>query len=282
MTVAEKQMELIEQLTKDLRSAAITLRDEEVRYLVDLYYQMQGVRIAAGNQISAIMKSDTPEPNNVLGWCVDSFKRLEGNIKKALDAYTDHNPATIWAKSICGIGPVISAGLCAHIDITKAPTAGHIWSFAGLNPNQVWEKGQKRPWNADLKTLCWKLGESFVKVSSNDKDVYGKLWRLRKDEEITKNLNGDFKDQAEQILAKKKIGKTTDAYKAYSKGVLPDGHIHARAKRWAVKLFLAHLHHVMYELHYKKEPPKPYIFEHQEGHVHYIGPPNWPIDKALN
>jgi len=58
-------------------------------------------------------------------------------------------------------------------------------------------------------------------------------------------------------------------------GKLPPAHIHARAKRWAVKIFLAHWHHVAYMIEYKKAPPKPYSLEHL-GHVHMIEVPNWP------
>ena len=56
----------------------------------------------------------------------------------------------------------------------------------------------------------------------------------------------------------KKIGKDTDAIKSYRVGKLPPAHIHARAKRYAVKLFLAHFHETGYRLHYGTEPPAPY------------------------
>ena len=48
------------------------------------------------------------------------------------------------------------------------------------------------------------------------------------------------------------------------------------AKRWAVKIFLAHLHHVMYVEHYGAEPPKPYAIDIL-GHGHMIGPWNYPM-----
>ena len=55
------------------------------------------------------------------------------------------------------------------------------------------------------------------------------------------------------------------------KGILPDGHIHARAKRYAVKLFLAHLHSVWYEIEFGREPPLPYAIAIL-GHAHHIKP----------
>jgi hypothetical protein len=58
--------------------------------------------------------------------------------------------------------------------------------------------------------------------------------------------------------------------------MLPPARIHRRAVRYAVKLFLAHYHHVAYEVEFGEPPPKPYVIEHL-GHVDFIGPPNWPM-----
>ena len=198
-------------------------------------------------------------------------RTLEDQIKRALDKYSNSHELGVWARGVVGIGPVITAGLLAHIDIEKAPAAGHIWRFAGLDPTCKWEKGQRRPFNADLKTLCWKIGESFVKVANNPNDIYGKIYQKRKELEKERNEQLLFKEQAEQKLKDFKISKNTDAYKAYSIGKLPDGHIHARAKRYAVKLFLAHYWEIGYKLHFRKDPPLPYPIAHL-GHVHKIEP----------
>jgi len=263
-------LEAIKRLDKDLKKAAERLTPEEARYFVDAYYTIQEYRKATASQQRSL--TEYGEPAELINWLFEQHRVIEDNLKKVLDIYTNQHEVSIWAKSIPGIGPVISAGLLAHIDITKAPTVGHIWSFAGLNPEQKWEKGQKRPWNARLKTLCWKIGESFVKVSNKTEDIYGKIYKERKERETTKNEQLEFKDQAEKKLKEFNIGKDTDAYKYYSQGKLPPAHIHERAKRKAVKIFLANLHHVWYRHHYGDEPPKPYAIEHL-GHAHYIKPP---------
>ena len=260
----------IERLSRDLRNAAKTLTDTEARFLVDAYYIAQENRIRQDAQIRSM--SEAGEPCEVLEWLSKQSGALENQIKGALDKYSGTHPVGEWARSIKGVGPVIAAGLLAHIDITKAPTAGHIWRFAGLDPTAVWEKGKKRPHNAALKTLCWKLGESFVKVSGYDDDVYGKVYIARKAVEQANNEAGAFADQAADILARKRIGRDTEAYKHYSAGRLPPGHIHARAKRYAVKLFLSHLHDKWYRKHFGKAPPLPYPIAHL-GHAHYVAPP---------
>lgn len=270
-------VEPLQKLARDIRNAAKDLKSDELRYLVDYYYQLQNDRIRAGNRVRAL--SEGKEPNEVIAWLGKNTATLENNIKSALSVASDAHVLGRWARSQVGIGPVIAAGLMAHIDIEKAPTVGHIWRFAGLDPTVTWNKKEKRPWNADLKTLCWKIGESFVKVSGKDEAFYGKVYAARKLQEQQKNAAGDFADQAKAKLEKFKIGKDTIAFAHYDKGLLPDAHLHSRAKRYAVKLFLSHYHHVAFVTRYNEQPPKPYVISIL-GHADMINPPNWPMKET--
>lgn len=151
------------------------------------------------------------------------------------------------------------------------PTVGHWWRHAGLDPTLVWGKGEKRPWNAALKTLCaYKIGESFVKVSGRTDAFYGALYRGRKAWELERDLRGD---NAAAAAAALKSGSrwTAGQRKTYESGHLPPAQLHRRAVRWTVKLFLAHYHEVSYIAAYGKQPPLPYIIE--RGHAHKIERP---------
>lgn len=265
-------METLNILTKDIKNAAATFSTEEARYLVDLYYQVQEYRKATNNQCRFLNGEE--EPHETLAFFAGDFEKLEKQIKTVLGKYVEAQPIGKWLMSITGIGPVISAGLIANIDIMKVQTAGQIQAFAGLDPTKEWKKGEKRPFNARLKTLCWKIGESFVKVSNNEKDVYGKLYKIRKDYENEKNEKHEYSDQAAAKLEKFKIGKTTEAYKWYSQGMLPPAHINSRAKRYAVKIFLSHLFSVWYEIAHGEKAPKPYAIAIL-NHAHEIPVPNW-------
>jgi hypothetical protein len=362
MSDLKQELEPIKRLSKDLRKAAATLTVNQVRYLVDLYYQIQDFRIQAASQVRQMDEVD--EPANVVEWIYASQHTIEYNIKQALDIYTDSEPTGMgaWAKSITGIGPVISAGLLAHISMEpwkckhrdtrpskkgctpekpcaegdcgriKTATVGQIWRFAGLDPTSKWEKKTARPWNAKLKVLCWKMGESFVKFQNHPKDIYGKLFAERIELETVNNYNGLYQEQAASILATKNFDKSTDAYIWYSgcftfervqqakaelepllleqakelsvttsaqqktkikakfesrrkailkkhrgepgSGVpmLPPAHIHARARRWVIKIFLYHWFAEAYKRKWNAEPPKPYVIEHL-GHAHMIEGP---------
>lgn len=265
-------LEPVERLDKDLRDAAELLTDFEARILVDAFYMMQENRKRADNQLRA--HKETGEPSRVLDWYAVQSHRLENQVGAALTRYSGAKPLGQWTRSIVGMGPILTAGLLAHIDFEIAKTVGDIWRFAGLDPTTIWEKGKKRPWNASLRTLCWKIGESFVYVSNKHDDFYGKFYKSRKQFEIDRNLTGYNAPAAEAILKKKNIKKDTIAYQAYSRGILPDAHIHARAKRYAVKLFLAHFHEVGYWIEHKEPPPNPYVLDHM-GHTDRINPPNW-------
>jgi len=300
MTDTTVRFPSVKKMDKDLKVALSNIGPEEARLLVDWYYQVQEFRKAATNQTRAA--ADQAEPMEHHSWLSEQFTTLENQIKLALDKYSQNQPIGAAVRKVIGIGPVIAAGLIAHIDITKAPTAGAIWRYAGMDPTSVWEKGKRRPWNAALKVLCYKIGESFVKTQNKDTDTYGHVYAARKKQEWERNLSGDLSGQATALLSAKNIGKSTIAYKWYSGAVstswakafiaggkpfppalpaealdpndttrvpmLPPAHIHSRARRYAVKLFLSDYHYAAYRITLGKDAPVPYVLEHVPGHVH--------------
>lgn len=129
-------------LTKDLLKASATLKRNEVRYLVDMYYNMQRQRIRAAAQI----RSAEDEPNQLISWTLQLYAKLEEDMKQALNKYAQSTVAGQWALSVMGIGPVIASGLLCHIDVTIAETSGDVWRYAGYDPSIEWlgtEKARK-------------------------------------------------------------------------------------------------------------------------------------------
>lgn len=257
--------------SKDLKLAASGLGSEEARFLVDYYYQSQQNRIRAGAQVRS---GGHTEPNAVLQVLFDQQGTVETRIKQALDVYTKAHPVGAWLQSLVGIGPVIAAGLLAHVDITRCNTVGKLWSFAGLNPDATWEKGQKRPYNVRLKTLCvFKLGESFIKQAAHKDNLYAPLYYQRKQDEQRRNDTGENAEAAALKLKTMKYGKETEAYKWLSEGKFAPAHIHARCRRRMVKIFLAHYHECAYFQHFQALPPRPYVFSILR-HADEIVPPH--------
>ena len=295
-------------LSKDLVNSAKTMSIKEAKYLVRTYYRIQDDRLRAAARGRALSKDKTPHA--LFTWLTEQTEILELQIKKALDKYTQHHPLGVWLRTIHGIGPVLAAGLIANTAIEvwhcetksgvfkKKPkpeidnsnleegvldleddeeiehectpdnpctaschmkrisTAGGFWSYAGLDPRVKWEKGCIRPWNANLKKLCWLIGQSFVKQSYSPKCFYGHIYIKRKEYE---------KQQNEERVAKGEKSLTT-------------GHIDARARRYAVKIFLSHFHAESYRYYLNEEPPKPYAIAIL-GHAHMIDSPVPSITK---
>jgi hypothetical protein len=237
----------------------------ELRLLVSNYYQAQEMRKRMDLQVRHL---GDRQPLQITTFAAEAFADIEQQIAKALDKLTA-DPVALWLKSQRGIGPVITAGLLAHIDISKAPTAGHIWSFAGLNPEMKWEKGEKRPYNAELKQLTWHAGQCFLKQSNDPDCFYGKLYREKKKEYEARNERGGFAGKAKEYK-----GVTDKGNKQLlADGKVPKAYIDACARRYAVKIFLSHLHAVMYWDHFKKAPPKPFAISIL-GHAHEIEIPH--------
>ncbi len=338
-------------LSKDLREAARDMSVDEARFTVDLYYQQQGIRIRTANQRTAQEKSG--EPHRVLDWIFDSSLFVENQVKAALAKWVEAHIMGPWMTGQLGVGPVIACGILSRIDMDQAPTAGHIWAFAGFDPSKSWDKGQKRPWNADLKRICWLLGESLVKLSGryargDEKCFYTGIYLKRKALEISRNNRGLFADQAARALKQKNFDRKDTATKKWLEADLPalgercvrmtarrpggigggpipqfridtdktdaldrievlrlhmkflgtelndnwvvsvvpfpelepgeihqmlsPGHIHSRAKRYAVKLFLAHMHEVWWFRRTGEAPVLPYPIAMLD-HAHKIDPP---------
>jgi hypothetical protein len=253
----------------DIATAIADLSIDQARFLVDTYYEIQRHRLATANQRRALTAAG--EPVEALAWVYTAMETVEDDIRRMLDAWTDRQPMGRWAKSVVGIGPVLSAGLLAHIDIERAPTVGHIWRFAGIDPSIVWGKGERRPYNARLKVICYLIGDSFVKFSNHPKCVYGHWYRRRKEREQAEDERGDNAETAAAKLASGKYRAETGAKARLSEGRLPIGQIDLRARRATVKLFLSHWHDAAYRERYGTAPAHPYPMAIL-GHADYISP----------
>jgi hypothetical protein len=274
--------EMVEEvlLRRDVAEAVRTLGPRQTGYLVSLYYATQKDRIRLGNIIYA--KNKREEPHMLVNYFFERFHRMEKEVYSVLKQYVQHliesgREDARWLLSVRGIGPVLAAGLLSELDINNAKSASSFWKYAGLDPTIKWGKGQKRPFNLRLKVLCWKIAQSF-KRQPPDKSYYARLYRMRKDLEQERNARGDFAEVAKQVLEKHPDHAQKEFYE---QGLLPPGRIDLRAGRWAVKIFLAHLYHVMHEHHKGVKPPRPYVIEHL-GHTDYWEPPNWPVVPGVS
>ena len=251
-------MNRTDDLTRETRNVlvdkilkAYTLEAKDIADAVELYYDCQKLRIIHANKERTEgpphpdeSTLTAPEELPLKNWLARYLQIGEQVIAGKLLQWvlSDDSPQVAkWAYDQVGIGPIIASGLAAHIDLTKASNPSSVWKFAGLAPGYDRKiKGQKLPYNSRLKVLCWKLGESFVKVSGKDGATYGKLYAEFKTEEIWRNDSGAYAVAATKELAAKNFKSYNATRKRLEAGKLSDAHLHARAKRRAVKMFLSH------------------------------------------
>ncbi len=249
-------------IVRAIKAKRLSISESDIRYIVDTYYSIQRLRIALGNKVFA----SKDEPAELSSWFEAQFIVLETQAKRALSAWVKTDPVAEWATSMTGVGPITAAALRAMIDIKRAPHPASIWRFAGLDPTLEWKRGEKRPYNARLKVVCWRLGDVFVKQSNNPASYYGQVYKARKAYEIARNERGDFKERAQQMLKDHK-GWSKENKKLLEEGKLPKFLLDLRARRYAVKRFLAHYWETAYRNEYNDEPPPPYVVA-KLGHTH--------------
>lgn len=268
----------------------------EIRFTVANYYAAQEMR----KRIDMQLRHQGDKP--LLSYTGDSFAVIEVQVCRVLERAASAHVAGRWLLSQHGIGPVISSGMLAHIDMeweecteclkkksfgcecgkpfktVVCETAGRVWRFAGLDPTSKWNKGERRPWNAQLKQICWHAGECFKRTSGSDKSFYGDIYRKRKEYEVQRNDTGG---NAERAKTYKVSGDATEkTKKALASGKLPDGQLDRQATRYAVKMLLSHLHLVMFWDKYRKVSAKPFALSIL-GHAHEIVPPNLDLVPGL-
>ena len=124
--------------------------------------------------------------------------------------------------------------------------------------------------DVDLMTIARLSKEQKALASTMGRDEAGELADQAANILATKNFKS--KPVKEDCEAAEEDFKRASEW--YSQGMLPPAHIHARAKRWVVKLFLAHWHEVAFCERLGTMPPKPYVIEHC-GHIHKIEVPNY-------
>lgn len=121
---------------------AENISKQELKALVDLFYQTQDARIRCQNQIRAIEQNADNEFKNsveVLKWSYENEHMKEKQLFDIFKYYMKISKTGQWLSSIIGIGPTFSVILLAYFDVKGKKGAGQFHSFCGLNDNN-------KPW----------------------------------------------------------------------------------------------------------------------------------------
>lgn len=129
-------------------------------------------------------------------------------------------------------------------------------------PNAAWLAVNlaKIPYNAELKTLMYKIADRWNKMPTDLGSLYTQIMLTRKQMETEKNERGEFAEYAHKLLAEKKY-QDKDLIALLQSGRLPKRQIQLRAYRVAEKVFLSHLFTAMYIFENGKYPPRYYSLD---------------------
>jgi len=279
----------------------------ELRALVETFFDIQEDRKRAYNRYLAY-KRQHMEVDDFLGvQLVKQLKEIEDSIKKKIQEELKDHPVMNWIKGVKGVSALLVGQLMAIIgDISRFDTISKLWTYCGMGVETRCEKCGKRIFKNDLekerfiekmvnrlkeaherrkekaafdeeaarkrveswickckdpkpvdvaprkrrgelteynpraRTVCWKIGTQLLKLG---KKLNTKWWQLYQQYKEYYRKRGDAKN---------------------------DLHIHYRALRRIIKLFLACLWLVWREAEGLPTRP-PYAIEKLQ-HTHYIDP----------
>lgn len=210
---------------------------DKIRPLVEIFYDVQDVRIRSFNRLR--------EVGEVKGVNPDILKELEKQIRDYIKVEIRDIPiVATYLRSVKGIGPILAGGLISWFDPHKAPHISSFWKYAGLSVSEgravKREKGKKADYNPTAKVLCWKIASSFIKCRS---PFYRPLYDKAKLEEAEKLRHPEEDPGNCPMFAScsARLSKTAERKGREVKKLPCKKHIDYRARRKMVKRFLADL-----------------------------------------
>lgn len=181
-------------------------------------------------------------------------------------------PVWDWLVGIKGIGSHTAAKLLALFDDVGAyATISKFWMFSGwgLRDGRIvrCQRGEKSPYNRRLKAECFLVGESFIKQKT---PVYREIYDAEKERQ--RRLHPAVVCR-ECGCVWGECGSKRKHHKMFN-----DGHLHNRARRKMIKVFLSHLWQVWRESE-GLPVSEPYV-QAIGGHQNIVAIPNWPVGIA--
>lgn len=175
-------------------------------------------------------------------------------LKKANQEAQLHPIYQKFLEKIKGIGPSLSSGLIAYTgNISRFDNVSKLWKYFGYDvrngeaPKK--KKGQESNWHHKGRSLCYLIGDQFIKQRT---PLYRKIYDEEKQRQLERHIEGKCI----------KCNKLKISHKP--------GHPDAMARRKTIKIFLQH-----YWIKYREleglPTNKPWIIEHG-GHTNYIEP----------
>ncbi len=219
--------------TEDTTTVLI-LKNGALGALVNFQLQFEKALTALKIRDTHLDKNGTPdlETKELLN---ESARFKKEFILKPVARLLEEHPAHPWFSCVKGIGNENIAKVVSLIDIERAPSISALWKYAGYavvdGKADRPKKGEKLTFNKTLKTMCYRVGVSLLKAHGISKakggTKFGEYYEKAMAEETRK------------IEAQgKKIADVADIPKGKEEEYVNSLHVHNRAFRKMIKLFL--------------------------------------------
>jgi protein involved in ribonucleotide reduction len=233
----------------------------EIRMLVQEYIRIQKVRMQYDNVMRGFSHIEMKVPEffqqqseNLNKYEVELSKKikqfLEREDQQKIETHSSYVfPIYSWLKNIKGISHLLSAQLIAFINIEKFDNVAKLWAYCGMAVSNgkapKRSKGSKINWNPQLRMICYKLGDSFIKQRT---PKYRDIYDIEKEKQV--KLLGETRHgmKSKNVMSHSKLKKEEEDHKVNETHILfvslPQslGHADMRARRKAVKEFLKDLY----------------------------------------
>ena len=253
----------------------------------------------------------------------DMLLKVEHWIEGRIAILIKSHPAYPWFSRVQGVGPENIAKCLAPIRITPqqgyrknketkkvevvdlpyAETISAVWMFSGVGLDQDHHAikpppGQTLPYNAELRTMWWRLASSLLKAGLRQKcSVCGQLVGQKATKDGSPKKHGckgaefatiatsqfsryyleqkqreveQYHNKGWKIVPATELPKNKEGKKVEPDGMVSEGHVHARAQRKMIKVFQGCLF-LVWRAAEGLPPTKPYAID-KLGHNSLIDP----------
>jgi hypothetical protein len=157
---------------------------------------VQDGRIEYENRVLAILEgnADAPQPIvDVLQEWAATYRKQEKEADAILRKAARKYPIIQEMSKVHGVAELLALKVAVHIDIERCQKISSLWRYAGYGvvegSRERLKKGEKASFNRDLKTACWLVARSMIRLNSPYRAVYDEA-RRRYDETRPDWTNG--------------------------------------------------------------------------------------------
>lgn len=174
-------------------------------------------------------------------------EKYENEYKKLMMEFVESEPIyTKFLSKVKGISGVLSANLIKEFGYCEnAPHISSLWKYCGMHVDNgeapVRKRGEKLEFNARLRTMVWKISDSFVKQRTPFyREIYDKekARQVKMLEDWQGKLTKEQKVKLKKITKRKEKREFVNQFNPRAPVSLMNADL--RARRKMIKIFLAH------------------------------------------